>query len=78
MIKNGKFTILSLYSLAEHNSMDYDPTNSLKRCNSTPTINNILPAANKTSTTSAGALITNTINMTSSNLNITSTTSRSR
>lgn len=61
---------------AEHKSVvDFDPTNSLKRCNSTPIINHILPPTNK-ATVSSGP--TNTMNLTTNNATITSTTSRSR
>lgn len=61
--------------LAEHNSIDFDPTNSLKRCNSTPIINHILPPTNKAIVSSTTTSTTNTMNSTTSNPIITSTTS---
>lgn len=67
-----------LYFLAEHNSIDFDPTNSLKRCNSTPIINHILPPTNKATVSSTITSATNTMNSTTNNPIITSTTSRSR
>lgn len=61
---------------AEHKSMDFDPTNSLKRCNSTPIISHILPPINKATVATTGT--TNTMNLSTNNTAITSTTSRSR
>lgn len=58
--------------------MDFDPTNTLKRCNSTPIINHILPPTNNKVTVSSTGT-TNTMNSPTTNSpNITSTTSRSR
>lgn len=55
--------------------MDYDPTNSLKRCNSTPVIN--LPTANKQiASPNTCPMATNSVSSTTSNITI--TTSRSR
>lgn len=63
-------------SFLEHETMDFDPTNSLKRCNSTPIIN--LPGGSKAPASPNALIPTNVVNSASSAVTITSTTSRSR
>lgn len=61
----------------EHDSMDFDPTNSLKRCNSTPIINQ---ASNKAPASPSASIPANVVNSIANitNITISSTTSRSR